>query len=100
MHKAPCGRARRGDRLGPSPEPPIRANCLNLNQKKCKFLYDPDTRPCGSPFTPSLFGPLTSRENPGPEGECPSGYGSRIPSCGIPYGQESEAIRPPAVPPL
>ena len=40
MHKAPYGRTRRGDRLGPSPQPPIKANCLNLNQKKCKFLYD------------------------------------------------------------
>ena len=40
MHKTPCGRTRRGDRLGPSPQPPIRANCLNLNQEKCKFLYD------------------------------------------------------------
>ena len=40
MHIAPCGRTRRGDRLGPSPRSPIRANCLNLNQKKCKFLYD------------------------------------------------------------
>src|SRR5712664_2464338 len=38
MHKTPCGRTRRGDRLGPSPQLPIRANCLNLNQKKCKFL--------------------------------------------------------------
>jgi hypothetical protein len=40
LHIAPCRRTRRGDRLGPSPQPPIRANCLNLNQKKCKFLYD------------------------------------------------------------
>jgi hypothetical protein len=40
MHKTPCGRTRRGDRLGPSPQLSIRANCLNLNQKKCKFLYD------------------------------------------------------------
>ena len=38
MHKAPCGRTRRGDRQGPSPPSPIRANCLNLKQKKCKFL--------------------------------------------------------------
>src|SRR5712691_12798547 len=38
MHKTPCGRTRRGDRLGPSPQLSIRANCLNLNQKKCKFL--------------------------------------------------------------
>src|SRR6266851_1780221 len=40
LHKTPCGRTRRGDRLGPSPQLSIRANCLNLNQKKCKFLYD------------------------------------------------------------
>src|SRR6266851_5784894 len=38
LHKTPCGRTRRGDRLGPSPQLSIRANCLNLNQKKCKFL--------------------------------------------------------------
>ena len=38
VHKTPCGRTRRGDRLGPSPQLSIRANCLNLNQKKCKFL--------------------------------------------------------------
>jgi hypothetical protein len=44
MHKAPCGRTRRGDRLGLSPRSPIRANCLNLNQKKCKFLYGSDHR--------------------------------------------------------
>jgi hypothetical protein len=42
VHKAPCGRTRRGDRRGPSPPSPITANCLNLNQKKCKFLYDQD----------------------------------------------------------
>jgi hypothetical protein len=36
----PYGRTRRGNRLGRSPQPPIRANCLNLNQKKCKFLDD------------------------------------------------------------
>ena len=40
MHIAPCGRTRRGDRLGLSPRSPIRANCLHLNQKKWKFLYD------------------------------------------------------------
>src|SRR5919202_444815 len=40
LHKAPCGRTHRGDRLGPSPPSAISANCLNLNQKKCKFLYD------------------------------------------------------------
>src|SRR5262245_97494 len=40
MHDAPCGRSRRGDRLRPSPQLPIRANCLKLNQKKCKLLYD------------------------------------------------------------
>ena len=27
---------------------PIRANCLTLNQKKCKFLYDQDN--CQKPF--------------------------------------------------
>src|SRR5215831_10570454 len=42
QHKAPCGRTRRGDRQGLSPPSPIKANCLNLNQKKCKFLYDQD----------------------------------------------------------
>jgi hypothetical protein len=40
VHKAPCGRTRRGDRQGPSPPSPIKTNCLNLKQKKCKFLYD------------------------------------------------------------
>src|SRR6266852_8133128 len=48
MHKTPCGRTRRGDRLGPSPQLPIRANCLNLNQKKCKFLLC--CRCCQAPF--------------------------------------------------
>src|SRR5215475_8058626 len=42
QHKAPCGQTRRGDRQGLSPPSPIKANCLNLNQKKCKFLYDQD----------------------------------------------------------
>jgi uncharacterized protein (TIGR03083 family) len=48
VHKTPCGRTRRGDRLGPSPQPPIRANCLNLNQKKYKFLLC--CRCCQAPF--------------------------------------------------
>ena len=49
LHKTPCGRTRRGDRLGPSPQLSIRANCLNLNQKKCKFLLC--CRYCQAPFT-------------------------------------------------
>ena len=49
LHKAPYGRTRRGDRLGPSPQPPIKSNCLNLNQKKCKFLYDQDMAPWTQP---------------------------------------------------
>ena len=40
LHTAPYERTRRGDHLAPSPQLTIRANCLNLEQKKCKFPYD------------------------------------------------------------
>src|SRR4030095_12780616 len=42
LHTAPYERTRRGDHLAPSPQLTIRANCLNLEQKKCKFPYDQD----------------------------------------------------------
>ena len=38
-HIAPCGRAYRGQYRCPSRQPTFRRKCLNLNQKKCKFLY-------------------------------------------------------------
>src|SRR6476659_8998648 len=40
MHIAPCGRAYRGEYRCPSRQPTLGRKCLNLNQKKCKFLYD------------------------------------------------------------
>ena len=40
MHIAPCGRAYRGQYRCPSRQPTLGRKCLNLNQKKCKFLYD------------------------------------------------------------
>ena len=40
LHKAPCGRTQRGDIGGPVHGPHMRGNYLNINHKKCKFLYD------------------------------------------------------------
>jgi hypothetical protein len=40
MDIAPCGRAYRGEYRCPSRQPTLGRKCLNLKQKKCKFLYD------------------------------------------------------------
>ena len=40
MHITPYGRAYMGEYRCPSRQPTLGRKCLNLNQKKCKFLYD------------------------------------------------------------
>src|SRR5215472_6050225 len=40
LHIAPWGRAYRGEYRCPSRQPTLGRKCLNLNQKKCKFLDD------------------------------------------------------------
>ena len=53
--KRPAGGLEEGIGQGPSPPSPIRVNCLNLNQKKCKFLLC--CRGCQAPL-PIFFFPL------------------------------------------
>src|SRR5215510_3916464 len=48
QHIAPCGRAYRGEYRCPSRRPTLGRKCLNLNQKKCKFLLC--CRCCQGPF--------------------------------------------------
>src|SRR5262245_66690478 len=55
MHIAPCGRAYRGQYWCPSRQPSLGRKCLNLHQKKCKFLYDAHNRPSGGLLVIDVF---------------------------------------------